>query len=331
MDENEVKYLIVRFSSIGDIVLTTPVVRCLKQQVEGATVHYLTKPQYANLLKDNPYIDKVHTLKSYRETIAELKAEGFDYIIDLHKNLRSKRFRSRLKVMDFTFPKLNKEKWLKVNLKKDSLPDIHIVDRYFKSVELFDVENDEKGLDYFIPKVDEVNLSDYFDDCNEQFVSYAIGGQHFTKKMPANKIAEICSRIEGKVILLGGKEDFESGEEIGRNCQNAVNLCGKLNLNQSADIVKKSKLLISHDTGLMHIGSALKKDILSVWGNTIPEFGMYPYLAGEKSVQFEIKDLKCRPCSKIGHTKCPKNHFKCMEDQNTELIAAKANEILNNK
>jgi ADP-heptose:LPS heptosyltransferase len=320
MEENEVKFLIIRFSSIGDIVLTTPVVRCLKQLVEGAVVHYLTKPQYASIVENNPHVDKVHILKNFDETINELKDEGFDYIIDLHKSLRSWRFKNRLKVMDFSFPKLNREKWLMVNFKKDKLPNVHIVDRYFEAVKVFDVNNDNKGLDYFIPNEDKVDISNYCDIPSEKFVAFAIGGQHETKKLPSEKIIEICNNINMPVILLGGKEDFENGEKINANCKNTINLCGKLNLNQSASVIEQSHFVITHDTGLMHIAAALKKNIASVWGNTIPQFGMYPYLPGEKSKIFEVEGLKCRPCSKLGHKKCPKGHFDCMMKQDVKGI-----------
>ncbi len=321
MDEKEVKFLIIRFSSIGDIVLTTPVVRCLKEEVEGAVVHYLTKPQYASMLENNPYIDKVHVLKAFDETINELKDEGFDYIIDLHKSLRSWRFKNRLKVMDFSFPKLNREKWLMVHFKKNKLPDIHIVDRYFEAVKLFDAVNDGKGLDFFIPEADIVNLKDFVNYELGKFVAFAIGGQHETKKLPAEKIVEICQNIVHPVILLGGKEDFENGEIIAAACKNTINLCGKLNLNQSASVVEQSHFVITHDTGIMHIAAALKKNIVSVWGNTIPQFGMYPYLPGEKSKIYQVEGLKCRPCSKIGFSKCPDKHFDCMMKQDFDGIS----------
>jgi ADP-heptose:LPS heptosyltransferase len=328
MDEKEIKFLIIRFSSIGDIVLTSPIVRCLKQQVEGAVVHYLTKPQYAEILENNPYIDKVHVLESYSKTIAKLRNEGFDYIIDLHKSLRSWRFKNRLKVMDFSFPKLNREKWLMVNLKKDKLPDVHIVDRYFEAVKLFDVKNDKLGLDYFINESDKVQIKDFGFESGKKFVAFAIGGQHETKKLPNNKISEICQKINCSVILLGAKEDCENAESICKNCKNTINMCGKLSLNESASLVEQSELVITHDTGIMHIAAAFKKDIVSVWGNTIPQFGMYPYLSGEKSRIFEISNLKCRPCSKLGHKKCPKNHFDCMQKQDSLAIAGYVNGLL---
>ncbi|HOZ30087.1 MAG TPA: glycosyltransferase family 9 protein [Bacteroidales bacterium] len=331
MDEKEIKFLIIRFSSIGDIVLTTPVIRCLKQQVEGAVVHFLTKPQYAQILENNPYIDRVHVLKSYKETVGELKDEGFDYLIDLHKNLRSYRFKNKLKILDFSFPKLNREKWLIVNFKKNILPDIHIVDRYFDAVKLFDVQNDLKGLDYFIKNSDKVNFADFGFDTNKGFVAFAIGGQHGTKKLPVEKIIEICNKINHKLVLLGAQEDFNNAEIIISGCRNAINLCGKLSLNQSASIVEQSLVVITHDTGIMHIAAAFKKNIVSIWGNTIPRFGMYPYLPAENSKIFEVKNLKCRPCSKLGHKKCPKKHFDCMKKQDADAIANYVNEIIRGK
>lgn len=328
VDENEIKYLVVRFSSIGDIVLTTPVIRCLKEQVEGAVVHCVTKPEYASILESNPYVDKVHVLKGFKETLYELKDEGFDYLIDLHKSLRSRRLKNRLKVLDFSFPKLNKEKWQLVNLKKNNLPNIHIVDRYFEAVSLFDVVNDNKGLDFFIPDTDKVDKGDFLTNSESKYIAFAIGGQHFTKQLPVEKIIEICKEINLPIVLLGGKSDIANGEKISSICENTINLCGKYNLAQSADILRQSDVVITHDTGLMHIAAAFKKEILSIWGNTIPEFGMYPYLAGEKSQIVEIKDLKCRPCSKIGYDKCPKKHFDCMNKQDVGAISSIANGLM---
>ncbi len=329
-NEDKIKFLIIRFSSIGDIVLTTPVVRCLKEQVEGAEVHYLTKPQYVELLKNNPYIDKVHSLSGFNTTITELKNEGFDYLIDLHKNIRSYRFRNKLKILDFTFSKLNREKFLLVYFKINKLPDIHIVDRYFEAVKVFDVNNDNKGLDYFIDNDKTFDVSKEL-SIDEKFVAFAIGGQHNTKKMPPVSIRKICKRINSKVILLGGKEDLCTGDIIAKNEDNIINLCGKTSLDQSADVIRQADIVISHDTGLMHIAAALKKPIVSVWGNTVPEFGMYPYMTDEKSKIFEVKNIKCRPCSKIGHKKCPKKTFHCMKMQKLNKISQYVNKLLDDE
>jgi len=325
----KIRFLIIRFSSIGDIVLTTPVVRCLKNKVKGAEIQYLTKPQFSKILESNPDIDKVHVLKdSFADTIHELKYEHFDYIIDLHKNLRSFRVKNRLKIISFSFHKLNKEKWLMVNFKKNKLPDIHIVDRYLETLSIFDIQNDQQGLDYFIPKEDEVELKIISEELTAGYVGVVVGAYHNTKKLPAEKIISICKKINKPIVLLGGPDDQEEAENI----KNAVgttifNACGKFNINQSASIVKQANVILTPDTGLMHIASAFKKKIVSVWGNTIPEFGMYPYLPDPTSEIMEIKGLKCRPCTKIGFTKCPKKHFKCILDLDDDYIAQKIREL----
>lgn len=318
-----VKFLVVRFSSIGDIVLTTPVVRCLKTQVEDAVVHYLVKKQYESIIKDNPYIDKIYSLdSSFNKLVKKLKKEHYHYIIDLHKNLRTLRLKTQLRILTFTFNKLNFKKWLLVNFKINRLPDIHIVDRYFKSVEVFDVRNDGKGLDYFIGKGDVIDINKSGAGIDYGYIAFAIGSRHFTKQLPVDKIISLCNKIGYPVVLLGGNEDFDKGEIIKNSASiKVVNYCGKISINQSASIVREAQLVISHDTGLMHIAAAFKKKIISIWGNTVPEFGMYPYLPDRKSRIIEINGLSCRPCSKLGYKKCPKKHFKCMLNINENEIA----------
>lgn len=312
------KVLIIRFSSIGDIVLTTPVVRCLKLQIPTIQIHYATKINFKSILETNPYVDKIHFLnKNISTLISELKAEKFDYIIDLHNNIRTLKIKWSLGVKSTSFNKLNIEKWLLVNLKINKLPNIHIVDRYLETTKHLGITNDNKGLDYFIPESDVVNMSDY--QIQKPFICFAIGGQHETKKLPLNKIVEICNQQTLPVVLLGGKEDIENGEEVIRNATNyVVNLSGKLTLNQSASVANQAYFVITHDTGMMHIAAALKKTIFAIWGNTVPAFGMYPYQTN--FINVENQGLSCRPCSKIGYSKCPKNHFKCMVDLNVKEI-----------
>ena len=316
---NPVKILIIRFSSIGDIVLTTPVIRCLKEQFNGEVeIHYLTKKQYKTVVEHNPHLTKIHAIeKSTNEVAEELKALNFDYGIDLHKNLRSKRIIKTLKCISFSFDKVNYEKWLLTTFKIDKLPKVHIVDRYLDTLKHFDVKNDNKGLDYFIGEDDNVILSVLPETHQNGYVGFAIGAQHFTKRLPTHKIITICKQLNQPIVLLGGPEDAKTAEEIVLAVGgNVFNACGKFSINQSASLVKQCKTLITHDTGLMHIGAALGVKIVSVWGNTVPAFGMYPYYPNnpEKFTIVENNNLGCRPCSKIGHDKCPKKHFKCMEE-----------------
>ncbi len=326
------KVLIVRFSSIGDIVLTTPVVRVIKTQVENAEVHFATKPQFSALFEENPYIDKMHYLRgSLGQLVAELKKEKFDFVVDLHHNLRTLLIKLQLGVRSQSFNKLNWEKWLMVNLKINKLPSQHIVERYLAAAAPLGVKNDSLGLDYFIPEKDEVPLDWLPEGFRNGYVAYAIGAQHATKKLPLNRMIELCDKINKPIVLLGGKEDAENGEKIQaffERQESSVpfeeglkelgkktiiyNACGKFNLNQSASLVKQARYVFAHDTGLMHIAAAFKKEIFSIWGNTIPLFGMYPYRT--RFTVLENNKLACRPCSKIGHSQCPKGHFKCMNN-----------------
>jgi ADP-heptose:LPS heptosyltransferase len=326
-----VKFLVIRFSSIGDIILTTPVVRCLKLQVEGAEVHFLTKPAFAAMLAENRYISKIHTLSEIPgETIDLLRGEGFDYVIDLQNNLRSLRIKRSLKRMYFTVNKLNLKKWLLVNFRINRLPHLHIVDRYLKTVGLFDVKNDGAGLDYFIPEQEVVHTSSLPEAFQNGYIAAAIGAKHNTKRLPPDRWSELVGKLQKPVVLIGGTEDHPDGENIIDALPGTVilNGCGRWTINQSASVIEQSECIITHDTGMMHIAAAFKKRIITIWGNTIPQFGMYAYLPGEGSVNFEVTGLACRPCSKLGMKKCPKKHFRCMMDQNIPMIAETANQLV---
>lgn len=318
------KILILRFSSIGDIVLTTPLVRAVKQQVKDVELHYATKATYRGIVESNPYLDKVHVLEdNINRLVHDLQIEKFDLVLDLHHNIRTQIIKMRLRVKSVSVNKLNLEKWLLTQFKIDKLPKYkHIVDRYLYTAKALGVRKDDGGLDYFIPNQDDVIIADMFTEAREGFVAIAIGAKFLTKRLPYPKIVSICDQINKPIILLGGLDDMARGEEIVYRSTNKriFNACGKLNLNQSASVVKQADVLITHDTGLMHIAAAFEKKIVSVWGNTVPEFGMYPYQKEANFKIVEVKDVSCRPCSKIGHKKCPKGHFDCMQKIDVEDV-----------
>ena len=310
------KFLIIRFSSIGDIVLTSPVVRCLKTQFPEAEVHFLTKKRNADLLQANLYIDKIQVLDdSLSNTIQRLKLENYDYIIDLHNNFRSLNVKLRLKAKSFSFNKLNIRKLLLTRFKLDTMPDGHIVDRNMRTLLPFNIVNDGQGLNHFIPEEDEFSLSELPDSYRNGYVALVLAGTYFTKRMPIAKYRKLISESNIPYVLLGGKGERASAASILEwRTGNVLDFTGKLRINQSASLVKNAKLVIANDTGLMHIAAAFHKKILSVWGNTSPKLGMYPYLPGEGSEILEVKGLPCRPCSKLGYQECPKKHFSCMND-----------------
>ena len=325
IESKPVKVLIIRFSSIGDIVLTTPVIRCVKKQLPGAEVHYLTKFSYRSILESNPYIDKLHLLKdNLNDLLPLLVNEEFDYVIDLHHNVRTMKVKQALKKSEaFSFNKINIPKWFFTAFKINLLPRVHIVDRYMETVKKLGVINDGLGLDYFIPEIDNVPDNDIPMSHAYGYIGIVIGAALATKKLPTDKLKELCGKINFPIMLLGGPEDKAAGDEIASiDSIRIYNSCGKFNLNESADLVRRSKFIITHDTGLMHIAAAFKKQIISIWGNTVPGFGMGPYygLANQPNDLFEVKNLWCRPCSKIGYAKCPLGHFKCMNKQDIEKI-----------
>jgi ADP-heptose:LPS heptosyltransferase len=311
------KILVIRFSSIGDIVLTTPVIRCIKEQVEDVELHFITKDDYRQILSENPYIDKLHFLQSSLWKTAQiLKRERYDYVIDLHHNQRTWLLKRMLGVKSFSFPKLNFEKWLMVNFKINQLPSLHIVDRYFEAVKHIGVENDGKGLDFFV--AEGLNEKQTIEG---PYIAWAIGAKQLTKQLPVHKIIEALNSEyfpTMKVVLLGGKEDTSKADQIiaGTLHNNVVSLVGKCNLQASALVVQSSQLVITNDTGLMHIAAAMQRPIVSIWGNTIPEFGMFPYYGNSQTLNriIQVPELACRPCSKIGYTTCPKGHFQCMQN-----------------
>ena len=231
-------------------------------------------------------------------------------------------------MLSFSFEKLNWQKWLLVHFKINRLPEKHIVGRYLETLTIFDVQNDNEGLDFFIPPSfldTSKSLPEPY--CNG-YIGIVIGAKHATKQLPVEQLILLCKKISHPVVLLGGFEDKEIGEQVLQNSSTQVfNACGMFNLLQSAALVKDAKLIISHDTGLMHIAAAFKKNILSIWGNTVPQFGMYPYMPANQQQIFEVNNLPCRPCSKIGYKHCPKKHFSCMKLQDVTAIAQKANEI----
>jgi ADP-heptose:LPS heptosyltransferase len=296
--------------------------RCIKKQLQGAEVHYLTKKAFLPIIENNPHIDKIYSIdRDVAEIAEELKRENYDFIVDLHHNLRTLQVKRLLKTKSASFPKLNIEKWLMVNFEINRLPDIHIVDRYFKATEPLGIKNDEEGLEYFIPAKDEVNVKILPESHQNGYIAFVIGAKHYTKQLPVNKIISICHKISAPIILLGGPEDSEKAKQIEAAVGNKIyNACGKYYINQSASLIKQAEKIITHDTGLMHIAAAYKKEIISVWGNTIPEFGMYPYKPDQKSKIVEVKGLSCRPCSKLGYKACPKKHFACMQQIDEKAI-----------
>ncbi|HVS94086.1 MAG TPA: glycosyltransferase family 9 protein [Mucilaginibacter sp.] len=308
------KILVIRFSSMGDIIYTTPVVRCLKKQVAGAEVHFLTKPAFKYIYENNPYVHKLLLLKpTLSETIRDIKAEKYDYIIDLHNNLRTALIKLRTGIRSSTYKKQRMRKWLSLKFNLKLVPPVHLVERYLQAVKFLGVTNDGQPIDYYIKA--EHNLQNLLPASHQNnYIAFVIGATHFTKRMPNEKIISICKQIKQPIILLGGNDVKNNGAEIADAIgPNIYNACGITSLDESVFLVSKATKVLGFDTGLTHIAEAFDKPIGSIWGGTVPELlGVQPYMV--KDVRVIGIDLPCRPCSKFGLEKCPLGHFKCMKD-----------------
>lgn len=327
-----VKVLIIRFSSIGDLVLTSPVIRCLRKTLPQAQIHYLTSQRFRTIHQANPYLNRIvwrQENESLLSLIGRLRAERYDFVADLQNNRTSVLIRWLLGRRCAALHKLNLEKWLLVNLKINWLPVAHIVDRYLNVVRPLGVNNDGQGLDYFIPPDEEIALDELPLTHVHGYAALAVGAAHATKRLPAARLYELVKNLPLPVVLLGGPEDTSIGQELAAAFpMKAFNACGRYSLHQSASLVRQSLVVIAPDSGLMHIAAALKKPIVSVWGNTVPAFGMTPYFglvaSQPRQAIVEVKGLSCRPCSKIGFRRCPRSHFRCMNDLDMARVIALA-------
>ncbi len=330
-EQNKQKVLIIRLSSIGDIVLASPVIRCVKQQLPNAEVHFLSKKSFKAVTEANPHIDKFYYFdKNLSDLIDELIIEKYDFVIDLHKNYRTFKIKHALKTKSYTYKKETLAKFLLTKLHINLMSGRHITDRSMDTVAPLGVVNDGRGLDYFIPSDIHITIADLPTQHRFGYIAIVIGASYYTKKLPAHKLQELCTSIDYPIVLVGGKEDIAEGEEVAKVAPFKIyNACGKFSLHESAWLVREAKLVISHDTGLLYIACAFNKKVFAIWGGTSPKLDVEPYYSvnslGDLNKNlyknFIVPKLYCQPCSNFGTKTCPKGHFRCMENQDIAKIA----------
>ena len=315
------KFLILRFSSIGDLVATSPVPRWIKQQIPNSEIHYLVKQQFVSLLTASPYVDKVIYFNKKEQplttVLTQLKAENYDWVLDLHKNWRTFQVRRALKKNVLSFDKLSFKKWLFIRFHINKLPNIPIAERYRLGLAPLQLQDDHLGLDYFIPSKEQVQPSHIDSRLGQQaYIGLVIGAAHATKRLPTERLKQLCQALSNHlIVLLGGPDDQAAARIIEQAGSHVINTCGQLSINQSASLVAQARVVVAHDTGLMHIAAALKRPLVLLWGSTHPAFGLFPNLPPYAPTALHIaQELPCRPCTKIGRADCPKGHFKCMQD-----------------
>jgi ADP-heptose:LPS heptosyltransferase len=319
------KILVIRFSAIGDIVLASPVLRCLKKQLPNCALHFLTKQSFKAVTEANPYVNTFFYFNgnNLNQLITQFKTENYDYVIDLQNNSKSLKIKWALSKPFYAIDKLNVEKFILTNLKINVMPNRHITQRSLDTVAALGVIDDGEGLDYFILEGQHTQPHDLPKAHSFGFVAIVIGASYATKQVPINVMQQFCSQLNYPIILVGGPEDAATGAAIASvDTIKIYNSCGKFNLHESADIVRQAKLVISNDTGMQYIACAFNKKIIALWGSTTPKLQVQPYYGTNHAPKHVnvIQNLWCQPCTKFGKKKCPLGHYNCMAQINVNHL-----------
>ena len=320
------KILVIRLSSLGDVLLTTPLIRAMKKKNPSIQIDFVVREQFSDAVQYNPNLNKIYKYsnsKSEKQNLFKfLSLEKYDLVIDLQNNLRSKEILRQLQCRALQFKKSNFKKFLLVHFKINRLKDQpQIPLRYAEAAGINELDDD--GLEFFTENSPDVRLNK-----NENYIGLCPGAKHFTKRWPKDYFIELGKKLESanyKILLFGGPGEVQTCDEIMNALKSAQNLCGTSLLQLVADM-KMCKVIYTNDSGLMHIASAVKVPVVAFFGSTVKEFGFYPYKT--KSIELEIKNLSCRPCTHIGRNTCPKIHFKCMKEIKPELAFNSLNKLV---
>lgn len=323
------KIFVVRLSSLGDILLTTPLIRALKNFNQDLQIDFLLRQEYKDVLKLNPNLHELFlfTRNDFENLnlVNKLKDKRYDLVIDLQNNLRSRGIISKLKGEKVKFNKKSFQKILlvkaKINLLKDAPP---IPIRYAKVIEGLKV--DSAGLDLFTDKEPSEAIKS-----KQNLIGLCPGARHFTKRWPAEyyiQLGRFLIQNNFNVVLFGGKIDSEICEQINKEIPGALNLQNDNDILQTAADMKLCSAVVCNDSGLMHTASAVGVKVLTIFGSSVKEFGFAPYNC--KSLLIENNSLSCRPCSHIGRESCPEKHFSCMKELKPEFVFNELIKFINN-
>ncbi len=331
--EKSNKILVIRLSSLGDILLTYPLISILRRQYPNSDIHFVVKEQFVDAIKYNPFVSKILTYSknSLKELKSTIKKNKYDIIIDLQNNFRSHQlYPFNLKSKIYRFRKPTLKKFLLVNFKLNLLrrnPSIAI--QYIKTV-FPHFDSKELDLYFNIPENYQIksreNIS--LENHSQKMIGICPGSKHFTKRYPTENFKILILKLIEKnfvVAIFGGRDDYEICKELEihplvKNFQNDNDLI------ETAALMKKCSVIITNDSGLMHLASLLQIPTVAIFGSTVREFGFFPIY--EKSIIIENENLKCRPCSHIGRSECPEKHFNCMNKIEPDLIFSKTVELI---
>ena len=327
------RILVIRFSSLGDVILTTPLLKLLRQNFPNARIDYCTKSSYAEVLTNNPNVDRIipvdndldfNGLKNLKRLI---RGNSYDLIIDAHNNLRTFYIRFFSGTKTFKFRKYSLRKFLLVNFKINLMKKLPpIIERYCNILIPLLNENIPHIMlpEIFTDDLSKQKVNILFQELNIPAASKLIciipSAKHFTKTYPPEYFSELINKSDNCSFLLIGKGTDKKNIELikSKTGNNVYDLCDRLSVSEIAEVMKRCSLVISGDTGPMHIAESLNIPLIMIAGSSVMEFGFYPQSIN--STVIENKHLVCRPCSHIGKSECPLKHFKCMREIKPEEI-----------
>jgi len=317
--------LIIRFNAIGDIVLTSPVIDALYDN--GYEVHYLVKASFKDILVRDNRIKRVWTLDdSLDEVIEALKQISLSVVIDLHNNLRSRQVKSALGIKSLTLVKNRWQLWKLTQTPFKSYKETHIVNRFLDVLAPLGIIVPNPQTRY---SANGVFLPTHIVIPDQPYLVIAVGAAWETKRIPQEIILHLCNHVTTRrILLIGGKEDQQIAQYIKTHSErNVIDCTGHLTISQSAFVISKAAVVVSGDTGPLHIAAALKIPVVGIYGSTHPALGYTPYYGIDEVPHHLIQNnnLNCRPCTKQGKNKCPKGHFKCMLELDKTDIVNKVN------
>lgn len=302
--------MIIRLSSLGDVLLTTPIVRALKKKYVDSEIDFLVKKEFSDVYEYNPNINQIiefnkNDLFNIRKKVCD---NNYDLIIDLQNNLYSKRLTFNVQSKIYRFKKPSFKKIILVKFRIDLLKNSKsIIERYAKTAS---VELDNDGLEIFnADGIIEKNKTE------QKIIGFCPGAKHFTKQWPRENfilLGKELTKLGFTISLFGGSAERKLCNEISKEIPNSINYQNENDLFQTALNMKNCYLVVANDSGLMHLAAAIKIPVVAIFGSTVKSFGFTPYGVKYKIVENNLID--CRPCSHIGKNNCPKRHFKCMQD-----------------
>jgi lipopolysaccharide heptosyltransferase II len=319
------KVLVLRLSSIGDIVLATPFLRRLRAVHPAVEIHFGVRKEFAELVRHHPAVSQcipIDTTKGRNELHRinyALSLEGYDVVFDLHNNHRTRVLRNGLTARLHVINKHSIRRFLFVRLKWTTLDNfLPVPEKYIRTGARYGLAPDSLGTEIHVPDTTAITVNTALSrvglDEGERCIAICPGARHATKRWPIESFAALTDLIldgtNKRVVVLGGTEDAPLGAVLAQRHPRVVNLCGAFSLLETASAMDRCDAVVANDSGLMHMATARAVPVAAVFGSTVKELGFFPYHATARVL--EVADLSCRPCSHIGLPACPKRHFHCM-------------------